>query len=44
MLDGSGSLNATEFGKVCYDLGLYLSRVEVDAAMHQLDSGQDGYV
>jgi Ca2+-binding EF-hand superfamily protein len=42
--DGSGHLNSTEFGKVCYDMGLFLDKVELDAALHQLDSGQDGRI
>ena len=36
-------MNATEFGKICYDMGLYLDKIEVEAAMHKLDVGKDGY-
>lgn len=43
-IDGSGTLNSTEFGKVCYDMGLFLDKIEVDAAVHELDTGKDGYV
>lgn len=44
MLDGSGLLNAKEFSKVCYDMGLFLEPVEVEAAMHLVDTAKDGYV
>jgi Ca2+-binding EF-hand superfamily protein len=43
LIDGSGHLNATEFGKICYDMGLYLDKLEIEAAMHKLDVGKDGY-
>lgn len=33
-----------EFGKICYDMGLYLDDLEREAAMHKLDTGKDGYV
>lgn len=44
VLDGNGYLNAKEFGKICYDMGLFLDELEIEAAMNHLDSSSDGYV
>ena len=43
-IDRSGSLKATEFALVCYDMGLFLDQTEVEAAMHLVDTERNGYV
>lgn len=43
MIDRSGSLKAKEFGRVCYDMGLFLDQTEVEAAMHIVDTERNGY-
>lgn len=43
VVDKSGVLRATEFARVCYDMGLFLDQTDVEAAMHIVDTEKNGY-
>lgn len=42
--DGSGDISITEFRKLCYDMGYYLSDLELDMDIKLLDQDGDGEI
>ena len=42
--DGSGSIDASEFADMCYDMGHYLSPEQVEQALLAMDSNGNGEI
>ncbi|KAI9202551.1 uncharacterized protein BJ171DRAFT_600816 [Polychytrium aggregatum] len=43
-IDGSGAISTKEFRKLCYDLGYYLSDLELEMDLKLLDANGDGEI